>query len=93
MEKPNKIPFLFVSVDPGLFFDAIIDAQEPGNEHKIAPLMCGAVKLLKQNRAKPENSLYLSLMFLSKSYSSVFTSETAIVEVSFSKSIKKYGIL
>lgn len=44
-------------------------------------LLCGAVKQLKMNRAKPDTTLYLSLMFLAKIKPNVFATE-GIIEVS-----------
>ena len=66
------------SVEPGNFFELITDAQEQGSEHKIASIMCGAVKSLSQNRTKPEQSLTMSLLYLSKTNSSLFEDPVVI---------------
>ena len=62
--------------------DDIEAAESDGNDDRIEGLLCGAVKQLKLNRAKPDITLYLSLMFLAKIKPNVFATE-GIIEVGF----------
>ena len=66
--------------------DDIEAAESDGNDDRIEGLLCGAVKQLKLNRAKPDITLYLSLMFLAKIKPNVFATE-GIIEVSFTTRI------
>lgn len=68
-------------VSPALLLDDIELAESEGNDERIEGLLCGAVKQLKMNRAKPDITLYLSLMFLAKIKPNVFATE-GIIEVS-----------
>ena len=71
-----------VSVDPSDLLDALTAAEEKMNDDKIERLLCGAVKYLRQNRAKPEPAMFLTLLFLAKSKANLFNSDL-VVEVSF----------
>lgn len=64
-----------------MLLDEIEAAESEGNDDRIEGLLCGAVKQLKMNRAKPDITLYLSLMFLAKIKPNVFATE-GIIEVS-----------
>lgn len=44
----------------------MLNAEGSSDDERIERLLCGAVRLLRANRAKPESSLYLSLMLLAK---------------------------
>lgn len=72
--------FFSVSVSPSVLLDEIEAAESEGNDDRIEGLLCGAVKQLKMNRAKPDITLYLSLMFLAKIKPNVFATE-GIIEV------------
>lgn len=74
-----------VIVSPAVLLDEIEAAESEGNDDRIEGLLCGAVKQLKMNRAKPDTTLYLSLMFLAKIKPNVFATE-GIIEV---KCLKK----
>lgn len=75
-----KTPYLFNVVSPAVLLDEIEAAESEGNDDRIEGLLCGAVKQLKMNRAKPDITLYLSLMFLAKIKPNVFATE-GIIEV------------
>ncbi|KAG7262276.1 hypothetical protein CRUP_024974 [Coryphaenoides rupestris] len=66
------------SVPPAVLLDDIEAAEGDGNDERVEGLLCGAVKQLKMNRAKPDNTLYLSLMFLAKIKPNVFATEGII---------------
>lgn len=63
-----------------MLLDEIEAAESEGNDERIEGLLCGAVKQLKMNRAKPDITLYLSLMFLAKIKPNVFATE-GVIEV------------
>ncbi len=65
-------------VDISDFPRAVSDADEEGDTDKVNGLLCGAVKLLRGQRAKPDQLLYLSLMFLAKSKSEFFANESVL---------------
>lgn len=69
-----------MAVSPAVLLDEIEAAESEGNDDRIEGLLCGAVKQLKMNRAKPDITLYLSLMFLAKIKPNVFATE-GIIEV------------
>ncbi|ELT96897.1 hypothetical protein CAPTEDRAFT_224526 [Capitella teleta] len=57
---------------------AIEDACTKEDEDLIEALLCGGVKYLKVNRAKPDPTSFLTLMHLSKSRPSIFNTEVLI---------------
>lgn len=63
-----------------MLLDEIEAAEAEGNDERIEGLLCGAVKQLKMNRAKPDITLYLSLMFLAKIKPNIFATE-GVIEV------------
>ncbi|XP_054616240.1 integrator complex subunit 1 isoform X2 [Dunckerocampus dactyliophorus] len=75
IKEPSVIP---IEVSPALLLDEIEAAESEGNDDRIEGLLCGAVKQLKMNRAKPDITLYLSLMFLAKIKPNVFATEGII---------------
>lgn len=77
-----KTCLYFLIVSPAVLLDEIEAAESEGNDDRIEGLLCGAVKQLKMNRAKPDITLYLSLMFLAKIKPNVFATE-GIIEVRF----------
>lgn len=68
------------TVSPAVLLDEIEAAEAEGNDDRIEGVLCGAVKQLKMNRAKPDMTLYLSLMFLAKIKPNVFATE-GVIEV------------
>ena len=73
-----------VVVEPADFLNCVNDAEDNNDDDKIEALLCGAVKYLKLNRAKPDPALYLALMYLARSRPSFFGSEV-VIEVSLLK--------
>lgn len=67
-------------MSPVVLLDEIEAAESEGNDDRVEALLCGAASQLKMNRAKPDITLYLSLMFLAKIKPNVFATE-GIIEV------------
>lgn len=80
--------YVCVVVSPAVLLDEIEAAESEGNDDRIEGLLCGAVKQLKMNRAKPDTTLYLSLMFLAKIKPNVFATE-GIIEVKRRKKCRR----
>ena len=70
-------------MDPADLMDALLAADAKNNDDKVERLMCGAVKYLKANRAKPESAMYLTLLLVAKSKSSLFNTDLVIEVRSF----------
>lgn len=70
--------FFLSSVDAFEFKDVIEEAVERNDDDRLEALLCGAVKYLKINRAKPEPAMFLSLMHFAKTRPSLFFSEVVI---------------
>lgn len=47
---------------------------------QVVGLLCGAVKILKTQRAKPDQTLYLALMFVAKSNHAYFSASEYVLE-------------
>lgn len=77
----ENVKLFLTLVSPVVLLDEIEAAESEGNDDRIEGLLCGAVKQLKMNRAKPDITLSLSLMFLAKIKPNVFATE-GIIEVS-----------
>nr|XP_015215216.1 PREDICTED: integrator complex subunit 1 isoform X1 [Lepisosteus oculatus]XP_015215217.1 PREDICTED: integrator complex subunit 1 isoform X1 [Lepisosteus oculatus]XP_015215218.1 PREDICTED: integrator complex subunit 1 isoform X1 [Lepisosteus oculatus] len=75
IKEPSVVP---IEVPPAVLLDEIEAAEAEGNDDRIEGILCGAVKQLKINRAKPDITLYLSLMFLAKIKPNVFATEGVI---------------
>uniref|UniRef100_A0A4W4DNX1 DUF3677 domain-containing protein n=1 Tax=Electrophorus electricus TaxID=8005 RepID=A0A4W4DNX1_ELEEL len=75
IKEPSVVP---IEVPPALLLYEIDAAEAEGNDERIEGVLCGAVKQLKMNRAKPDITLYLSLMFLAKIKPNVFATEGVI---------------
>ncbi|XP_037545218.1 integrator complex subunit 1 [Nematolebias whitei] len=75
IKEPSVVP---IEVSPAALLDEIEAAESEGNDDRVEGLLCGAVKQLKMNRAKPDATLYLSLMFLAKIKPNVFATEGII---------------
>ncbi|XP_062303542.1 integrator complex subunit 1 isoform X1 [Osmerus eperlanus] len=75
IKEPSVVP---LEVPPAVLLDEIEAAESEGNDDRIEGVLCGAVKQLKMNRAKPDITLYLSLMFLAKIKPNVFATEGII---------------
>lgn len=68
-------------MEPDEFLSAVLEAEDNNDDELIENLLCGAVKHLKNNRAKPESAIYLGLMYLAKTRPSFLHSDV-VVEVS-----------
>ncbi|NXD49377.1 INT1 protein, partial [Corvus moneduloides] len=75
IKEPSVIP---IEVVPTVLLDEIEAAEAEGNDDRIEGVLCGAVKQLKMNRAKPDTTLYLSLMYLAKIKPNIFATEGVI---------------
>uniref|UniRef100_A0A8C6XX02 Integrator complex subunit 1 n=1 Tax=Naja naja TaxID=35670 RepID=A0A8C6XX02_NAJNA len=75
IKEPSVIP---IEVAPNALLDEIEAAEAEGNDDRIEGVLCGAVKQLKMNRAKPDITLYLTLMYLAKIKPNIFATEGVI---------------
>jgi len=64
------------------FLPTILAAEETMNDEQAEALICGAVKHLRSNRAKPDQIVCLTLLYLSKSKPALFCTEV-IIEVCY----------
>ncbi|XP_022317209.2 integrator complex subunit 1-like [Crassostrea virginica] len=69
---------LAIDVDPQELLEEILDAEDSCNDERLEGLFCGAIKYLHGNRSKPDPAVYLTLMYLSKTSSSIFNSDVII---------------
>ncbi|CAH1273049.1 INTS1 [Branchiostoma lanceolatum] len=81
-EGPKKplVPTRESSVAPILvpasdLIDSILDAEAENNDDRVDSLIVGAINTLKSNKAKPDQAVFLSLMFLAKTKPLIFLSE------------------
>ncbi|XP_073504214.1 integrator complex subunit 1 isoform X1 [Phyllobates terribilis] len=75
IKEPSVVP---IEVAPASLLDDVEASEQDGNDDRIEGVLCGAVKQLKMNRAKPDPTLYLSLMFLAKMKPNIFATEGVI---------------
>ncbi|KAG9476971.1 hypothetical protein GDO78_002385 [Eleutherodactylus coqui] len=75
IKEPSVVP---IEVVPASLLDDVEASEQEGNDDRIEGVLCGAVKQLKMNRAKPDPTLYLSLMFLAKMKPNIFATEGVI---------------
>ncbi|XP_012584528.1 PREDICTED: integrator complex subunit 1 isoform X1 [Condylura cristata] len=75
IKEPSVVP---IEVPPTVLLDEIEAAELEGNDDRIEGVLCGAVKQLKVTRAKPDSTLYLSLMYLAKIKPNIFATEGVI---------------
>ncbi|XP_073492849.1 integrator complex subunit 1 isoform X2 [Aquarana catesbeiana] len=75
IKEPSVVP---IEVPPASLLDDIEASEQEGNDDRIEGVLCGAVKQLKMNRAKPDPTLYLSLMYLAKMKPNIFATEGVI---------------
>jgi len=59
---------------------AVLDAEEEGEGERVEGLLCGAVKALRKERAKPDQVTYLSLLFLVKQNPGMFVASEFVRE-------------
>ncbi|XP_025095936.1 integrator complex subunit 1-like isoform X2 [Pomacea canaliculata] len=67
-----------IDVEPSDILRKVLDAEEDGDDDKVEGLLCGAVKHLRANRSKPDQTVFLTLMYLAKTRPTVLQSETVI---------------
>lgn len=75
IKEPSVVP---IEVPPPVLLDEIEAAELEGNDDRLEGVLCGAVKQLKVTRAKPDSTLYLSLMYLAKIKPNIFATEGVI---------------
>ncbi|XP_032315764.1 LOW QUALITY PROTEIN: integrator complex subunit 1 [Camelus ferus] len=75
IKEPSVVP---IEVAPAALLDEIEAAELEGNDDRLEGVLCGAVKQLKVTRAKPDSTLYLSLMYLAKIKPNIFATEGVI---------------
>lgn len=56
----------------------ILAAEERNDFERLEGLLCGAVKYLHGNRSKPDQTVFVTLMYLAKVKPNVFNSEIVI---------------
>ena len=54
IDKSHFWESLAIDIDPGDLVDAVAQAEDNEDKERIEALLCGAVKLLRNNRAKPD---------------------------------------
>ncbi|XP_055874632.1 integrator complex subunit 1 isoform X1 [Biomphalaria glabrata] len=67
-----------INVEPTELLGAILTAEDEMNDDRAEGLLCGAVKHLRRDRSKPDQVIFLTLMYLSKYRPSLFTTEMVI---------------
>ncbi|XP_074651067.1 integrator complex subunit 1-like [Tubulanus polymorphus] len=67
-----------IDVDPQDLYNAIESAEETGDDVQLEGLLCGAVKHLRNNRTKPNQAVFLTLMCLAKTRQQLFDSDVVI---------------
>lgn len=65
-------------MSPQDLFSAVEEACSKEDDDQIEALLCGAVKYLKVNRAKPDPAVFLTLMYLAKSKPAIFNNDVLI---------------
>lgn len=76
---------LFISVNSTILLSETLAAEENNDFERLEGLLCGAVKYLHGNRSKPEQTVFVTLMYLAKVKPNVFNSEI-VIEVNCWKS-------
>lgn len=76
-----------IDCPPAEFYDAVMAAYDGNDDEKIERLLCGAVRYLKNNRAKPDNQIALCLIYFAKAYPGMFTTDN--VTAAFSSLLKR----
>ncbi|KAK3607441.1 hypothetical protein CHS0354_035142 [Potamilus streckersoni] len=77
-----SVNFLFeesaVEVDPVDILEELAAAEDDENDERVEGLICGTVKLLRSSRSKPDQVVFLTLMYLAKAKPAVFNTELVI---------------
>ncbi|KAL1124337.1 hypothetical protein AAG570_000966 [Ranatra chinensis] len=67
-----------LDIDPSEFVIQVLEAAEADDNEKVVGYICGAVKLLRSQRLKPDSVLYESLAYLTKIRPLLFTNECVV---------------
>ncbi|XP_003746940.2 integrator complex subunit 1 [Galendromus occidentalis] len=67
-----------IHVEPETLMTLFTMAEKENDEERMQGILCGAVKLLRMQKPKPDAVLYLSLMFLAKTRPAIFQSEVVL---------------
>ena len=78
--KKSEI-YYYVSVDSANLLSELISADECNDYERVEGLLCGTVKQLRDNRSKPDQLVYLTLLNLARSRPNMFNSDI-VIEVS-----------
>ncbi|KAK3090472.1 hypothetical protein FSP39_012133, partial [Pinctada imbricata] len=73
---------LAIEVDSHNLLEEVLEAEDTCNDERMEGLLCGAVKHLHYNRSKPDQAVYLTLMYLAKTHSAIFNSDVVIQAIS-----------
>lgn len=76
--KSDQWDSMAIEVESTELLNKIFEAEAIGDENKIELMLLGSIKHLKISRAKPEPSLYLSLMYLAKLKPSFFVNKMVV---------------
>ncbi|XP_033752257.1 integrator complex subunit 1-like [Pecten maximus] len=74
----SQLDEVAVDIDPLTLMEEVLDAEDMCNDEKLEGLFLGAIKNLRANRSKPDTVVYLTMMSLAKTHSSLFNSELII---------------
>lgn len=75
-----------VSVDSVHLLSELISADECNDYERVEGLLCGTVKQLRDNRSKPDQLIYLTLLNLARSRPNMFNSDIVIEVILRNKS-------
>lgn len=67
-----------IDIDPKEFVLTVYKLAEDGEYDRAAPHICGAIKLLKTQRFKPDKVLYLGLLYLVKHKPALFLNASVV---------------
>lgn len=69
---------LHVSVDSVHLLNELVSADECNDYERVEGLLCGTVKQLRDNRSKPDQLIYLTLLNLARTRPNIFNSDIVI---------------
>lgn len=81
-DKTHVWETLAHEVDPDQLVNKIVEADNQDDKEAVESYLCGAVKSLRTQRAKPDQSIYLSLLYLVKTstFSEYFSNSEYVLE-------------
>ncbi|OWF40859.1 integrator complex subunit 1-like [Mizuhopecten yessoensis] len=74
----SQLDEVAIDIEPLMLMEEVLDAEDMCNDEKLEGLFLGAIKNLRGNRSKPDTVVYLTIMSLAKTHSSIFNSELII---------------